>query len=208
MKKRNMIRLIVQGISLVLFTLIMLSGQMVLWLALYGVAVGSSFIFGRYFCSYVCPMNSAMTISNKMRNKKQHKIINMKFATLIPFISLVISLGIMMISKNKFEIDIPLLLIYVPLSFVYALFFSSSIWHNYLCPYSIALKLGGAHSIYQYKVDEQLCIGCKQCLKSCQVGAITFNSESKKAIISPTLCHVCGDCVASCKVGAISYTKS
>ena len=206
--KKNMMRLIVQGISLVLFTLIMLSGKMVLWLVLYAIAVGSSFIFGRYFCSYVCPMNSTMTIANKIQNKKQHKTINMKIANFIPFISLVISLSIIMGSKKKFEIDIPLFLFYVPLSFVYALLFSSSIWHNYLCPYSIALKLGGAHSIYQYKVDEQSCVGCKQCLKSCQVGAITFNNESKKAIISPTLCHVCGDCVDSCKVEAISYIKS
>ncbi len=186
----------------------MLSGRMVLWLGLYVLAVASSFIFGRFFCSYVCPMNSSMKAVNTIRGKKQNKIINMKVANFIPFISLVISILIMVVSKKGFQVDIPLLLIFVPLSFVYAFFFSSSTWHNYLCPYSIALKLGASHSMYTYKVDENICIGCKQCLKACNVGAITFNSESKKAVISPTLCHVCGDCVASCKVGAISYTKN
>lgn len=186
----------------------MVSGKMVLWLVLYGISVAASFIFGRFFCSYLCPMNSSMKVANTLRKKKQNKIIDMKWAHFIPFISLILSLLIMLISKKGFDINIPLLLIFVPLSFLYALFFSSSTWHNYLCPYSIALKFGGARSMYSYKVDEAICIGCKQCMKACNVGAITFNSETKKAVISPTLCHVCGDCVPSCKVGAISYTKN
>ncbi len=207
MTKKQYLRVSIQIISLILFTLIMVSGKMVLWLALYAISVAISFIFGRYFCSYVCPMNTGMKVAHTIKKKKKQPIIKMKWANFIPFISLVVSLLIMLISKRGFNINIPLLLIFVPLSFLYALFFSSSTWHNYICPYSIALKVGGSRSLYRYKVDEEICIGCKQCLKACNVGAITFNSETKKAIINPTLCHVCGDCVPSCKLGAISYSK-
>lgn len=208
MKKRNIIRISVQILFFVLFTIIMLNGKMVLWLALYAFSVASSFIFGRYFCSYVCPMNSAMGLSNKLKKKDTtKKVINLKLADFIPFLSLIATVLIMAITKKQFKLNIPLLLIYVPLSFLYALLFSSSLWHNYLCPYSILLKLGGSHSLYQYRVDESSCIGCKKCLKACKVGAMSFNSETKKAIINPTLCHVCGDCADVCNVRAISYSK-
>ena len=208
MRKRDAIRKIIQVCLFIVFTILMLNGKMIIWLALYGFTVVTSFIFGRYFCSYICPMNTAMRISDTITKKSKIKIINMKLANFIPFFSLLVSILIMLITKKKFHMNFPLLLIYVPLSFVYALFFHSSTWHNYLCPYSIALKIGGNHSLYHYKVDESTCIGCMKCVKTCQVGAIKFHKDTRKAVINPALCQVCGQCVGSCKVNAIKYTSS
>ncbi len=52
------------------------------------------------------------------------------------------------------------------------------------------------------KVDEAKCIGCKKCIT---VGcpAISFNKESKKAVIDPNTCVGCEVCAQVCPVKAI-----
>lgn len=52
------------------------------------------------------------------------------------------------------------------------------------------------------KVDEAKCIGCKKCIT---VGcpAVSFNKESKKAVIDPNTCAGCEVCAQVCPVKAI-----
>lgn len=51
-------------------------------------------------------------------------------------------------------------------------------------------------------VKEDLCIGCKACIKSCPYGAIDFDEEAKKASINDK-CTVCGACIPACPEDAI-----
>jgi NAD-dependent dihydropyrimidine dehydrogenase PreA subunit len=113
----------------------------------------------------------------------------------------------MLITKKKFHKELPVLLILLGISFIYGLFFSSSTWHNYICPYSILLKGGGKLSLFSYRVDESGCIGCKKCVKECPVNAINFDEVTKKAHINTSLCHQCGHCSSVCPTQAISYRK-
>jgi len=53
-------------------------------------------------------------------------------------------------------------------------------------------------------VDEEKCLGCRTCLKSCDFGAIRI--ENRKAIIDELSCVGCGSCSASCPSGAIDMT--
>ncbi len=53
--------------------------------------------------------------------------------------------------------------------------------------------------IYTYKVETKGCIGCKLCLNSCPVKAITM--EKNKAVINQEKCIKCGQCKNGLKGG-------
>lgn len=53
------------------------------------------------------------------------------------------------------------------------------------------------------RVREDDCSGCKNCIGLCPYTAITFDDETKKAVINEVLCKGCGTCVASCPSGSI-----
>ena len=58
-----------------------------------------------------------------------------------------------------------------------------------------------ARANYEAVVDAPSCIGCKICLKRCQVAAIAI--VDVKAVIDRNICLGCGLCVSTCKSKAI-----
>lgn len=54
------------------------------------------------------------------------------------------------------------------------------------------------------RVDPDLCIGCKACLRLCRFDASSFSDH--KAAIDPSKCYGCGVCRAECPTGAIELT--
>ena len=58
------------------------------------------------------------------------------------------------------------------------------------------------HSDAKPGVDEDTCIGCSKCAKSCPVGAI--NMENKKAKINHEVCYGCGECPTVCPTRAVT----
>jgi indolepyruvate ferredoxin oxidoreductase alpha subunit len=55
-------------------------------------------------------------------------------------------------------------------------------------------------------VDEELCNGCKVCIRIGCTG-IFFNDDEKKAAINPNTCVSCGMCVQVCKFDAIKVVE-
>jgi heterodisulfide reductase subunit A-like polyferredoxin len=47
------------------------------------------------------------------------------------------------------------------------------------------------------------CSGCRQCMRVCQFGAISYSASSKKAVIDSRRCYGCGVCRAVCEKDAI-----
>jgi Pyruvate/2-oxoacid:ferredoxin oxidoreductase delta subunit len=62
---------------------------------------------------------------------------------------------------------------------------------------------------YQATVNEELCIGCQDCIEKCPFNAIemrkTPNSKKLKATIIPESCKGCGVCIVGCKQKAMRY---
>jgi len=54
-----------------------------------------------------------------------------------------------------------------------------------------------------YIVDQEACIGCKQCLNTYGCPALMWNEDERKFSIDTTLCMGCTSCAQVCPVGAI-----
>lgn len=56
------------------------------------------------------------------------------------------------------------------------------------------------------RVTEELCSGCRICLRTCPFQAISFDQAAGTAEINEAVCKGCGCCSAACPAGAIDIT--
>lgn len=56
---------------------------------------------------------------------------------------------------------------------------------------------------YVAAVDPDQCNGCRQCMRVCQFGAISYSVANKKAVIDQRQCYGCGICRSVCAKDAI-----
>jgi NAD-dependent dihydropyrimidine dehydrogenase PreA subunit len=59
------------------------------------------------------------------------------------------------------------------------------------------------------KINEDLCIGCRICVKACTEDVFRFNEEKRKPYVKyPRDCVVCNFCEVFCPVGAIEVEQT
>jgi Pyruvate/2-oxoacid:ferredoxin oxidoreductase delta subunit len=56
---------------------------------------------------------------------------------------------------------------------------------------------------YVAETDPGACNGCRQCMRVCQFGAITYSASNKKTAIDQVRCYGCGICRSVCPKNAI-----
>ncbi len=56
---------------------------------------------------------------------------------------------------------------------------------------------------YVAAVDADQCNGCRQCMRVCQFGAVSYSVSNKKAVIDQRQCYGCGICRSVCAKDAI-----
>jgi NAD-dependent dihydropyrimidine dehydrogenase PreA subunit len=57
------------------------------------------------------------------------------------------------------------------------------------------------------RIDEEICIGCGDCVNSCPMDVIRMDDESGKAVIRyGEDCMICDQCALDCPVDAITVT--
>jgi ferredoxin len=56
---------------------------------------------------------------------------------------------------------------------------------------------------YVAEVDPLNCIGCRECMRVCQFGAISYSAGIERAVVDQRSCYGCGVCRAACAHGAI-----
>ena len=60
---------------------------------------------------------------------------------------------------------------------------------------------------YIAAVEHSQCVGCRNCVKLCQFGAIEYSAINKKCVINPLRCYGCGVCRNGCKKAAITLVS-
>jgi len=56
---------------------------------------------------------------------------------------------------------------------------------------------------YVGQVNPEACVGCRECMRVCQFGALTYSPSTKKVVIDQKWCYGCGICRSVCKKNAI-----
>lgn len=56
---------------------------------------------------------------------------------------------------------------------------------------------------YVARIDPDLCVGCRECMRVCQFGALGYSASTQKAQTDVRWCYGCGICRAVCKKQAI-----
>lgn len=201
---------IIRVLFLALFLFLIVNGKVVLWLVLFAISLFAALIFGRIYCGYICPMNTVM-IPVEWLSKKLHiqteNVPNWLKNGYFPWITLVISVAIMLLSKRLLHISLPILPFWLVVSIFVTLRYKPSVFHNLICPFGILQKTFGKFATQSKNVNKDVCIGCKRCEKVCPSMAIVVAAKDKKATIDPALCHQCTNCQQVCPTNAIHYTK-
>jgi polyferredoxin len=201
---------IIRILFFALFLFLLANGKVMLWLALFVVSLFLALIFGRIYCGYVCPMNTLMILTQWLSKKLKIKTLsaprwlkNGYFS----WITLVISVATMLISKKLFHINLPIMLFWLIISVLFTLRYKPSVFHNLICPFGALQRTFGKLTLFSKSVNKDLCIGCRLCENVCTMDAISVIGKDKKAVINPALCYQCNNCQKICPKSAIHYRK-
>ena len=201
---------IIRILFLALFIFLLANGKVLLWLALFAVSLVAALIFGRVYCGYACPMNTLMIpiewLSKKLKLQTADtpKWLKNGYFT---WITLGISVAVMLLSKRLLHVDLPILPFWLVMSILITLRYKPAVFHNLICPFGALQRSFGRFARLSEKVDKDACVGCKLCEKDCPSNAIVVSSEDKKAVINTALCHQCTNCRQVCPKSAIHYSK-
>jgi len=95
------------------------------------------------------------------------------------WISLIISVALMLLSKRLLQVNLPILPLWLILSVFITLRYKPEVFHNLICPFGALQKALGRFARFSVKVDQDTCIGCKLCEKVCPSAAIKVSPENR-----------------------------
>lgn len=195
---------------LALFLFLLANGNVMPWLALFAVSLIVALFFGRVYCGYVCPMNTLMGLSEWVSKKlklQTAKTPGWLQNGYFPWITLGVSVAVMVLSKQLLHMNLPILPFWLVISGAVTLRYKPEVFHNLICPFGALQRTFGRFAKRTRKVDADACIGCGLCKKACPANAIVISKESRKAEINKTFCHQCTRCTVVCPRNAIHYVS-
>lgn len=202
-------RAVVQLVFLGVFLLLMITGKAQFWMAFIFISIILSSYIGRYYCGWMCPINTLMRPVSYVKKKlgihesAVPSILHSGKPRFLVFGLFLIGLGytIYTISQGR---KFPLPLIIIPLGLLTAIFISEKAWHRYLCPWGVLFSLTGRFA--KLGLVASGCTSCSACVRACPSEAITV-AHKQSAIIDSTHCLLCFECDNSCPSSALSYKK-
>ena len=200
-------RKLIQVLTLIIFAALMATGKIQLWMMIFLVGLFLSTFLGRFYCGYMCPINTAMEVvdGNAAKNKRKRiKTPNWMKSSIVRITVLILFLGTMAFVFKTGK-KLPVLPILFLLGLVLTIFFEPSLWHRYLCPFGTLLSMFSRKNKKGYRVEDEGCIQCGQCVRVCPGDAISWEDKKEDPIINMKDCLVCGKCQAVCPKDVIEY---
>ena len=189
--------------------------------AIFGIIIGSSYIFGRIFCGYACPLGAIQELLSKLNFKsdiksqkenRYHFNYGFRYATrirwiflgLLFFLSSVFSLSILPIFNpfsgfsylQSFEIVVLVPFIALLIIGILSIFLYRP-WCRFLCPFGAGSSFLAQHSAIKYFRTED-CTNCGLCEKVCPTQEAAADSKKGE-------CYYCNRCIEICPHDAIIF---
>jgi ferredoxin-type protein NapH len=173
-------------------------------------------LFGRVFCSWVCPQNTLSELFDAIAARAGFRrlaapppvpqvrylalalILAITVLTGVPLASLFSAPGILSVQTARFiyETTVGLELALIGVILVAELLLVRRVWCNHLCPVGTLLGLLRSKKTLRVVMAEDAlhtCIHCRECARACQLGL-----EPLSGSLFPQ-CHNCGACIDACE---------
>lgn len=180
-------------------------------------------LFGRVYCSVVCPLGIMQDLyswlggkakKNRFSYVKEHKWL--RYSVLVVFIICLIvgfapittllapygTYGRIVTSFYMRNVAVSIIAWVVMLVLGVLAFLYGRAYCNSICPVGTFLSFFSRFSLFRVCFDESKCKHCGLCEKNCKARAI----NAKAGTVDYSRCVVCGDCTAQCKFDALHYT--
>lgn len=202
---KKIFQIILQVLLLAIFGFLIINGKVQIWMGLLVFGILGSILFGRFYCGWMCPINTVfkgITWTKKklhINNLPTPKFLKNKWVRILVLVIFAVVFGFIMVAKVKIPV-LPALFI---LGILITLFFPEELWHRYLCPYGSMLRLSSSRTKHTMVIDESTCNNCGICKTVCPAAAVVKNNGSHGILKGD--CLICMECAAACPKNSISY---
>lgn len=188
-----------------------------LWYSLVFLTIITSLLFGRVYCSSICPFAFVQELLDKINlkikirpsAKIEEYLRDIKYF-LLAFLFLIavalknsrvaeVEVFIPLFAKN-FSHTIGLFLILILIVSI----FNFRFWCKYFCPTGALISLLAKISLFKIRAKTH-CLNCYNCEKDCPTDAIKMISEDKVKIKNSE-CILCSRCIRNCPDNAFKYS--
>ena len=197
---------IIQVLFLAIFVFLLAKQKIQLWMALFLISVIASFVFGRLYCGWACPINTVLgpiTWVKKKLHIKSIPIPSFLAKTWVRLVSLALFIAVFVFIMRTGK-KLPVLPVLFYLGVFVTLLFPEEFWHRYLCPYGTILSLPSRKAKFSMTIDAGKCNNCNACSRVCPALAI---GKEDKHFIRKRDCLACMQCERVCKQDAIGFRK-
>lgn len=196
-------------------------------LAVTGGILLFTLIFGRLYCSLICPLGifQDVVIRLSRKRKRKPKYAKMPFwvrylgfalflAAVFADIQVLISIldpyssygcavrAITGIGTSEGWWTVSVLGSVTILLVTLLAWFQGRLWCNSVCPVGFVLSIFSRFSLFKFRIDTEKCNGCTACARQCKAACIDTSAHT----VDSRRCVGCFDCIGVCHQGAISFS--
>jgi polyferredoxin len=167
-----------------------------------------TFVFGRIFCGYLCPIGALQEIvylipikKLQIKNKTLPIVFRLIFFIAFVVLGVIFSIGILGYFGfyDFFNLNITSIFFYAFLALLIVSIFVYRPFCRFFCPYGTLLSLASIKCLFKLKRNDN-CTDCGKCEKACptsEAGRTDLNQE----------CYLCNRCKEVCPVDALKYVR-
>ncbi len=178
---------------------------------LFAGVVVLTLLFGRIYCSTLCPLGLAQELFGMLFRRK----IPVRKSNPFKYVLAALVFGVLIGGSAAVVRCIDPYTLFgsaasgaylgIGAAVVLALFvaFGKRFFCVHICPVGAVLGLIAKHSVFQVGIDNRKCVSCGLCAAKCPTGSIDFKNKK----VDNETCIKCFDCMGACRRGGIRFGR-